>query len=135
MTRENLNTALSVLSALLATGLVPLWIYVGNRKSQIRLTDTQSGVNKATAVSTEIEASSKLITQLQQDGETYRGIVRDVQAELERLKERHERDQKEFAAKLTIAHEENQRLTVRVAQLQTDLDIAVRQLEDLRKLI
>ncbi len=131
MNKDTLSLILTSLAGGLVGALAPLVIYLLNRKSQIRLTGTQSDVNTATAKSTEQEVSSKLITQLQQDGETYRGMVRELQTDLQTLKERHERDQRAFSEQLTIAHEENLEMASRVARLRTELDIARRQINDL----
>ena len=124
VSRDTLNLALSVLTVFLGGGAVQLIVFLLRRRGELRKLDTESAVNTANAANTQQDAANKLITQLQQDGETYRGIVREVQTEMDRLR-------KDTADQLQIAHEENDRLTARVATLQLDLDVARRQVRDL----
>ncbi|MGH3783161.1 MAG: hypothetical protein ACRDRO_21685 [Pseudonocardiaceae bacterium] len=77
--------------------------------------------------------SQTLIDQLQKDGATYRAEVERVRAEVDHLQERHEESQRSFAEQLRDAHQEHSRLTTRIAQLANDLDICMRQTEELRR--
>lgn len=76
--------------------------------------------------------TDKLITQLQADGDNYRGIVRELQAEVERMRARQEEQQRDFNERLGDAQTELVRLRTRITQLGSDLDIALRQNEELR---
>lgn len=116
---------LSVLTVFMGGGAVQLLIFLLRRRAELRQLSTTSEVNQATAAET-------LIRRLQEDGATYREQVAGLHTKLERLEDRHVQAQRDFAAQLRDAHIENTRLVTRVAQLQTDLDIAGRQLDELR---
>jgi hypothetical protein len=94
--------------------LVKLW----SRRADLRQINTTSDLNLATA-------NEKLITQLMRDGENYRTRVTDLEARVEKTTRDH-------AEQLTAAHAENSRLSGLVARLQTDLDIAHGQIQQLR---
>lgn len=131
MSSDVLKLVLAAFTTFLGGGAVQLIIALFRRKSELRQVDTQSDVNTATATATQATAADTLINRLQQDGETYRGIVKEAQADVTRMMERSERTQRDHVEQLRTAHEENGRLTTRVAQLQTDNDILSRQIRDL----
>lgn len=118
------NLLLSILTVFLGGSAVQLIVFLLRRRGELKKLDTESSVLTATAKNTQADATDKLIIRLQQDGETYRVIARELQAEMERLR-------RDTAEQLRIAHEEHERLTGRIATLQTDLDIARRQIRDL----
>lgn len=127
MNPDVLKFILQVVAIAFGGGTVQLFIAFLRKKSEIRQLDSSSDLNIS-------NASATLITRLQEDGATYREIVKGLQDEIARLKERRDQEQYEFAQRLQDAHAENARLATRVAQIQTDLDIAQRQILDLRRM-
>ena len=128
---NNLNTILGAVIGLLGSGVAGLIIALLKRRPEIRQLDTQSDVNQSTAELNIAAARDKLIVQLQADGETNRGIVKDLQEQVERFQQRLRASEEDFTRQLQIAHEENRRLNTRIARLQNELDIAQRQIQDL----
>ena len=110
--------ALQVLAVFLGGGTVQLVIFLARRRAEIRQLDASSG-----AVTT--EAANNFITRLQLDGDHLRQQIAQMKAD-------HLREAEEMTRRLTIAHEETVRLQREVAILRTDLDIALRQVEQLR---
>lgn len=124
MSGSTLNEILSVLGIILGGGATPLILFLLRRRPELRQVASETASNYSTI-------TDKLITQLQSDGLNYRGITKELQEEVGILRQRQEQGQKDFANQLRDAHEENTRLTTQVARLQTDLDIARRQIREL----
>jgi hypothetical protein len=105
--------------ALLLTGaVVPLLIYLLSRGPQLRqlkASEDSNLVTSATALVASLQDENKILT-----------------VRIERLERDRNSDRSDYAGQLARAHDENSRLATRVAQLQTDLDIATRQIADLR---
>jgi uncharacterized protein (DUF342 family) len=123
-----LKFILQVVAIAFGGGTVQLLIFLLRKRGELRNLDTQSDVNVSTA-------SATLISRLQEDGATYREIVKGLQDEISLLKRRRDQEQLDFAQRLQDAHSENTRLTTKIAQLQTDLDIAQRHIEELRRMV
>lgn len=128
MTNDVLRFLLGILTVFLGGGTVQLIIALIRRRAELRQLNTAADVNTSTVTDT-------LIKRLQEDGVVYREQVKEYIAKVERLEARYEQAQRDFAAQLQDAHNENTRLVTRIAQLQTDLDIANRQIADLRQRI
>lgn len=123
------NELLQLITAILGSGTAgTLLVFLLSRKSQLRATAADAGVKQATA-------QDLLIQRLQDDGATYRDEVKELKAQVDRLEARYDKAQRDFAEQLQVAHSENSRLATRVAQLQTDLDVAERQIVELRRRI
>lgn len=125
MSAGNIQFILQGAALLLGGGTVQLGIFLLRRRAELRQLNTASDV----AVNT---VSDTLINRLQEDGGIYRARVKDLETKVEQLESRSAAQRAEFTDLLKIAHDENSRLTTRVAQLQTDLDIASRQIRDLQ---
>lgn len=125
MSAGNIQFILQGAALLLGGGTVQLGIFLLRRRAELRQLNTASDV----AVNT---VSDTLIARLQEDGGIYRARVKDLETKVEQLDSRSAAQRAEFTDLLKIAHDENSRLTTRVAQLQTDLDIASRQIRDLQ---
>lgn len=125
MSADTLRFVLQVLAVMLGGGTVQLGIFLLRRRAELRQLDTASDV----AVNT---VTDSLINRLQEDGAIYRERVKSLESRIQLLESRSDAQQKDFAEQLRIAHEENIRLTTRVAQLQTDLDISQRQIRELQ---
>lgn len=72
------------------------------------------------------------ITSAKQWIETLQSQLDRLNAENEQQKRDRDVERTNFLNQLNVAHEENQRVNMRLAQMQTDLDIAQRQIETLR---
>jgi cell division protein FtsB len=117
---ELLPPELQTLTALLAGAVVPLLIYLFSRRAQLRQLNTSSDATLVTS-------ATALVASLQDENKT-------LTVRIERLERDRTNDRTDYAAQLARAHNENSRLAAQVAQLQTDLDIATRQIADLRAL-
>lgn len=133
MSQETLRFILQILAVFLGGGSVQLVVLFIRRKSELRQLDTSSDVNVAVVAEKKATAQDRLIDQLQEDGTAYRETVRELQTKMERLEDRATAAQREFTAQLRDAHHENARLATRIAQLTTDVDIAHRQIDELRR--
>lgn len=102
--------------------LLDLWF---KGRAEARKLKTSSDVDTSTA-------ATNLITQLQADGAVLREQMKDFQTKYERLEDRHLQEMRGLTEQLRTAHMENTRLATRVAQLINDLDVANRQISDLR---
>jgi predicted RNase H-like nuclease (RuvC/YqgF family) len=122
------NALLTIVVAFLGGGTVPLIIFLFRRRAELRQLSTQSDVNTTTVYDT-------LIKRLQEDGATYRERVRELESKVDRLETRSQQAEKDFTRQLQDAHSENSRLGTRIAQLQVDLDISTRQVEELQRRI
>jgi predicted nucleic acid-binding Zn-ribbon protein len=114
----NLPGTLTILAGVLTTPVVALLIYLFSRRAQLRQLN-------ATSDATLVTSAATLVTQLQ----TQILLLTDKLAKLETERSA---DRTDFVEQLNRAHSENSRISVRVAQLQTDIDIAHRQIEELR---
>jgi chromosome segregation ATPase len=119
MSADTLVSSLPVVLTTLFSGagaqiLLKLW----TRRADLRNINSTSDLNLASA-------NEKLITQLMADGENYRKRVSELETRVEKVTQ-------DAADKITAIHAENVRLTGTVARLQTDLDIAQGQIQQLR---
>lgn len=114
----DLPSALAILSVVLASGAVPLFIYLFSRRAQLRQLNTTSDASIVTS-------AAALIAQLQQQ-------IIVLTEKLARQEGEAIADRANFMGQLNRAHSENSRISAMVAQLQTDLDITHRQIEELR---
>lgn len=106
-------------------GLVQAVAVIVKTRSEQRKLHSESRLNYSSV-------TDKLISQLQADGDNYRAIVKELQAEVERMRARQEEQQRDFNERLGDAQTELVRLRTRITQLGSDLDIALRQNEELR---
>jgi uncharacterized protein YPO0396 len=105
--------------ALILTGaVVPLLIYLLSRGPQLRQIKTTAETNLAATATALAEALQNQVK-----------ILEDKITQLE--KERSE-DRANFVRQLNRAHDENERISILVAQTQTDLDITTRQIAELK---
>lgn len=118
---------LGVLTVTLGGGTVQLILAMVRRRTDLRKTDTESDVNQSTVY-------DKIIQRLQEDATTYREQARAVHTEAEALKERHRAELRGLTQRLEDAHTEHSRLSSTIARLRNDLDIANRQVDDMRRL-
>lgn len=112
------NLDLSAIVAILTGAVVPLLIYLLSRGPQLRQLNTSRD-------SELVSSATALVDRLQNE-------VQTLNTKIEKLDREHETDRADYVAQLDRAHDENARLSRMVAQLRTDLDIASRQIEDLR---
>lgn len=133
MNQETLRFALQVIAVFLGGGSVQIFAIIVKRRAELRQLNTASDVNQAAAEEKRVTAADTLIRRLQEDGAVYREQVTALQTKVERLENRYETAQRDFAAQLRDAHLEHARLTTRIAQLQTDLDVSQRQIDELRR--
>lgn len=133
MSQDTLQFILQVAAVFLGGGSVQLLAILIKRRAELRQLNTASDVNQAIAAEKQVTAADTLIRRLQDDGAVYRDQVTGLQTKVERLETRYEQAQRDFAAQLRDAHTEHTRLTTRIAQLQTDLDVSQRQIAELRR--
>jgi multidrug resistance efflux pump len=120
-----------VLALLLSGSMVPLLMFLFRRRPELRKLGTESDVNSSTAAVNYSKATETLLANLVADGERYRTLTEKLQTNVERLQAEAVQSQRDCSRQLDVAHGENQRLATRVAQLNTDLDIAHRQISDM----
>lgn len=132
-----LSDLLHYLPAALTTffggGAAQIMMKVYSRRSDLRQVNTASDLNVATVGEKNAGISERLITQLQTDAEYHRTVVSDLQTKMDRLEDRAGTAQREYAAALRDASNENARLVSRVAELQTSLDIARGQIDEIQR--
>lgn len=128
MTPDTLRFILQVIAVAIGGGSVQLMIFLLRRRSELRSLDAKTAADTHSV-------SDRQIDQLQEDVTHYRDLIREFETKMSRLEDRHIQAQREFSEQLRVAHAENTRLATRVAQLQTDLDISQRQIDDLRRRI
>lgn len=114
-------------------GFLKLLDFWFKHRAEVRKITTSSDVDESTVSVNQSTIYKGMVDQLQEDGAVYREQVKELQARFERLEAKRLRDEQDFADQLRAAHAENTRMTTRIAQLQVDLDIASRQLEELRR--
>jgi chromosome segregation ATPase len=117
---------LGIVTVALGGGTVQLVLGLIRRRSELRKTDTESALNQSSVY-------DKIIERLQEDAATYRDQARAVQTEAEGLKERHRAEVRSLTVQLNEAHVENERLATMIARARTDLDIAQRQVDEMRR--
>jgi hypothetical protein len=111
-------TILTFASAVIAGGVVPLVTFFYLKRGQLRQLDT-------TADATQISAAAELVAMLQDQ-------IKELTIKLEKAESRQTTDRTNLTEQLTRAHEENSRMAAIIAVQQTDLDIARRQIAELR---
>lgn len=116
---------LTTLTTSFAVACVPLVAVLFTRRASLRQMDTNSD---ATVSGTYKE----LVNTLQAEAIRHTAQVKDLTDRVAQLESRADQAQRAFTQQLSDAHAENSRLSTRVAQLQTDLDIATRQVAELR---
>jgi len=114
----DLPSALTTSMVAIFAASVPLFIFLFTRKSQLRM-------NNTTSDATQITAAAALVTMLQEQ-------VKALDTRLEKAESDASTDRTRFTEQLTRAHDENSRMAAIIATLHTDLDIAHRQIEELR---
>jgi hypothetical protein len=118
--------AMPILSLLLSGGAVAIWRFIYTRRAELRKLRTSAEVDVS-------GISDKMLERLQSDVAIYRDQIATLQTRVTYLEDRYDAAQQAFSAQLRDAHLENTRLTTRIAQLQNDLDIAYRQVDDMRR--
>lgn len=114
-----MNEVYVAVFAAIAAPLIALVTFLLTRRSKLREINT-------TTDAVYVTTATKLVETLQ--AQIDRLIAENEKQKIERATERTN-----FMNQLNLAHEENQRVNARLAQMQTDLDIAQRQIETLRK--
>ena len=143
MSPSTLGTILtSIASVFVGGGLVQLFIFLLRRRAELRKLDAATRVDQVTADSTlsksykeQVDSYKEQVRQLTADGADYRERIRDAQAKIERLEARQIQVHREFTAQLEDAHAGSIRLSSRIAQLQTDVDIRDQQIAELLRRI
>jgi len=111
-------TTLSVVVAGLAAPIGGLLIYLMSRRGQLRALNTTSDASIVASATTLVTSLQSQVTQLTE--------------RIARLDGERNADRINFVEQLNRAHDENIRINVMAAQLRTDMDIATRQLAELR---
>lgn len=110
--------------------LLDFWV---KHRAEVRKISTSSDVDTSTVAINQAAIYKDIVTQLQADGVVHRQQVGDLQAKVGRLEDRHIQAEQDFTRQLRDSHSENSRLARRIATLETDLDIAHRQVAELRR--
>jgi gamma-glutamylcysteine synthetase len=111
-------TILTFASAVIVGGVVPLVTFFYLKRGQLRQLDT-------TADATQISSAATLIALLQDQ-------IKALTLKVEKAESQQTTDRTNLTEQLTRAHEENSRMAAIIAVQQTDLDIARRQITELR---
>lgn len=111
--------ALQVVALITGGGIIQLIVYLLKRRSEITALDRTS----AEPLLTKQDA---FIDRLQLSEVKAQGLVAQ-------LEERIANERRDFTSSLAVAHRENDRISAEVARIRTDLDIAARQVEELRR--
>lgn len=143
MSPDTLRLILTSATAVLAGGgVLRLVEFLIRRRSEMRKLDAATRVDQVAADSTlsksykeQVDSYKEQVKQLTADGADYRERIRDAQAKIERLEARQIQINREFTAQLEDAHAGSIRLSSRIAQLQTDIDIRDQQIAELLKRI
>jgi hypothetical protein len=114
----DLPSTLITAAVSLSVAAVPLLIYLFSRRAQLRALDTTSDA-------TQITAAATFAAMLQDQ-------IKALTLKLEKAESTASTDRTNFTEQLTRAHDENSRMAGIIAALRTDLDIANRQIEELR---
>lgn len=126
MSAEVLKSILTWVGGVLTAGGVPLLIYLLSRKDTLRKSRSETDLNQS-------QVYDRIIERLQQDNDGHREQVKELRSQVRELETKAEETQRQFTEQLQIANTERQRLLTRIAQLESDLAIANRQLADLRR--
>lgn len=97
---------------------IPLLVFLFSRRAQLRGLDTTSDA-------TQITSAATLVAMLQDQ-------IKALTLKLEKAESTASTDRTIATEQLTRAHDENSRMAGIIAALRTDLDIAHRQIEELR---
>jgi multidrug resistance efflux pump len=122
----------SAAAVLLGGGGLQLILFLLRRRSELRKLDTSANVDQSQVSINQNTIYQNMVDQLQEDGAVYREQLKELRAGFERLQAQRLRDEQSASDSLRVAHAENTRLTTRVSQLTSDLDIANGQIERLR---
>lgn len=109
--------------------LLDFWV---KHRAEVRKIKTSSDVDTSTVAVNQARAYETQVKGLLEDVAALREQAHDVRAQLERLDLRAEQERRVFVEQLQVANSENTRMATRNAQLQTDVAIAQRQLDQLR---
>jgi predicted RNase H-like nuclease (RuvC/YqgF family) len=122
---DTLRLILQITGVVVGGGILEFIRRLLARRAELRNLNAQSDAT--------ISSSYKdLVETLRTESHRYQQQVKDFQERIAQLEARADQAQREFTEKLNVAHVENTRLASRVAQLQTDNDIAERQISELR---
>lgn len=127
------NILLAAAGVITGGGFLKLLDFWFKHRAEIRKITTSSVLDESTAILNQSSVYKGMVDQLQADGAVYREQLHDLQGRFERLEAKRLRDEQTFADQLRASHSEIIRMTTRVAQLTTDLDVAARQLEEMRR--
>lgn len=125
MNPDTLRVLLQIVGVVVGGGILEFIRRMLVRRAELRNLNTQTD----TTINTSYR---ELVDTLTAESKRYQQQVLELLERVERIETRYDTAQRQFTAQLNDAHNENSRLATRVAQLQTDLDIAHRQVEDLR---
>jgi chromosome segregation ATPase len=123
---DTIKLILQITGVVVGGGILEFGRRMLARKTELRNLNAQSDATISTSY-------KELVETLRQESTGYRDQVKEFQVRVAQLESRYETAQRGFTDQLNAAHSENVRLGTRVAQLQTDLDIASRQIEDMRQ--
>lgn len=118
---------LSVAAIATGGGFVQLLIFLLKRRSEIRALDRGSDAGLLTS-------ANELISRQQADSDALRKEITRLSGAHRDLEAAIAAERVHFTRQMDIAHAENARLGGQVAQLRTDLDIANRQIGELRRM-
>lgn len=125
MNPDTIRLILQITGVVVGGGILEFFRRMLARRAELRNLNAQSDAT--------ISASYKdLVDTLRTEAQRYQQAIEQFQDRVAALETRADQAQREFTAQLNTAHVENARLATRVAQLQTDLDISERQINDLR---
>lgn len=125
MNPDTLRLILQITGVVVGGGILEFARRMLARRAELRNLNAQSDAT--------ISNSYKdLVATLTAETKRHEAQVAELQERVVTLETRHETAQRQFTTQLNDAHTENVRLATRVAQLTTDLDIANRQVDDLR---
>lgn len=124
VSKDTTSLILTLLTIIFSGGAGQVLVSLLKRRGEVR--QTSSDIDSKYA-----KVADDLITQLQKDGDNNRATVHELQGQVEQLRQRQEQNQLDHTRVLRDAHDENTNLVTRVARLQTELDIAHRQIRDL----
>jgi len=112
------SSLLTFVSAVLVGAVVPLITFLYLRRGQLRQLNTTSDA-------TQITSAATLVALLQDQ-------IKILTAKQDKIEGQQSTDRTNFTEQLSRAHTENGRMASIIATLHTDLDIAHRQIEELR---
>lgn len=116
---------LQVLAVLLGGAGVQLVIFLLRRRAEIRNLNTSSE-------GALVNSANQLVDRLQVDAVSARGEIARLSKRADDMQEQHSQERAEYTRRLEAVRGESNRLSGEIARLRTDLDIAHRQIEQLR---